>query len=111
MRWTDALGLYNVSDDELYRLSRCRAAQVYEHCILTRRIFRSDSRRIASLSSNATLVRAVPVVSRTWREANAVLSSFSHAEYELVAVSPVRSAEADTLVNKGAGAVWDSRTH
>jgi hypothetical protein len=119
MRWTDALALYNLdtvrSDfardklrrgealphpdfDRDYRLVRCRAAQLFEHCILARRIFRTDGRRIAKLSTKTSVVRSAPVVSNNWRQANTALSSFSQAEFEMVTAPPVRSVEAGDLI-------------
>jgi hypothetical protein len=121
MRWTDALALYNLDtvrtdfardrlrrgvplphpdSDEEYRFARCRAAQLFEHCILTRRLFRTDARRIARLSTRTTLVQSAPVFSRSWREANQVLNSFAQAEFEMVTAPPVRSVEASDLVRR-----------
>jgi hypothetical protein len=119
VRWSDALALYNLDTvrsqygrdllrqgkplphpdfDEDYRFLRCRAAQLFEHNILTRRIFRTDSQRIARLTTRANLIRSAPVVSKNWREANRVLSEFSAAEFEMVSAPPVQSVEADELV-------------
>ena len=118
MRSTDALALYNLDVvqtesardrlrrgvrlhpdlDQNYRLARCRAAQLFEHCIITRRILRTDNRRISRLSTKSRLIRSAPVVSGNWRRANAVLSAFSQAELEMVTAPPVRSVEAEELV-------------
>jgi hypothetical protein len=117
IRWTDALALYNLDtatetyrnnirpgemlpyrqDD--YRLAHCRAAQLFEHCILARRIFRTDGEQIGALSSKIRLFTSFPVISRNWYRANAVLSAFSQAELEMVVAPPVRSVEAGELVD------------
>jgi hypothetical protein len=81
-----------------YRLLRCRAAQLFEHCLLARRIFRTYGRRISIQSTKTGLVRSAPVVTPGWRQANTVLSSFSQAEFELVVAPPVRTVEAGDLV-------------
>ena len=117
IRWTDALALYNLdtareayrdkirpgetlpSSQDDYRLARCRAAQLFEHCILARRIFRTDGKQIGALSSTIRLATSFPVISRNWNKANAVLSAFSQAELEMVVTPPVRSVEAGELVD------------
>jgi hypothetical protein len=116
-RWTDALALYNLdtareadrdnirpgetlpSRQDDYRLARCRAAQLFEHCILARRLFRTDGEQIGALSSTIRLATSFPVISRNWNRANAVLSAFSQAELEMVVTPPVRSVEASELVD------------
>jgi hypothetical protein len=117
IRWTDALALYNLDtageayrdsvrpgktlpyhkDD--YRLAHCRAAQLFEHCVLARRTFRTDGEQIAELSSKIRLFTSFPVVSKNWFRANAVLTAFSQAELEMVVTPPVRSVEAEELVD------------
>jgi hypothetical protein len=97
MRWTDALALYGAEAGDDYEVAKLRAAQLFEHCILARRLFRSDARDIAELSSRAGIL-TVPVVSKGWRHANAVLVGFSRAELELVTAPPVASVEAQLLV-------------
>jgi hypothetical protein len=98
MRWTDGLALYDrtVNDDD-YRNARCRAAQLFEHCILARRIFRTDGEKIARLSSSQNFFVSFP-----WRfaEANRALSTFSSAEYEMVISPPVGFVEAEELVDQ-----------
>jgi hypothetical protein len=105
MRWTDALALYNVplndpKAEERYRRTRCRAAQLFEHCILTRRIFRRDSEQISDFSTKVRFFRSLPLLSPNWSKANQVLSAFSRAEYEMVLDPPVQSVEAEELVDK-----------
>lgn len=104
IRWTDALALYNLNtihdNEDDYRLARCRAAQLFEHCILARRIFRTDGEQIAELSNKIRLVTSFPVFSKNWSEANNVLSAFSQAELEMVVAPPVRSVEAGDLVRQ-----------
>jgi hypothetical protein len=87
------------SDLDDYRLAHCRAAQLFEHCILARRIFRTDGERIGALSSTIRLATSFPLISRNWNRANAVLSAFSQAELEMVIAPPVRSVEAGELVD------------
>ena len=100
MRWTEALALYDMSTDEVtYKLTLFRAAQLFEHCILTRRIFRTDGEQIADLSPKVRFFTSVPAVSPNWSKANKVLSAFSRAESDMVG-SPVQSVEAEELVNK-----------
>ena len=98
MRWTDALALYdrNVVDND-YRNARCRAAQVFEHCVLARRMFRTDSENIAQLLSNRGFFISFP-----WKfmGANRALSAFSNAEYEMVISPPAGFVEAEELVDK-----------
>ncbi len=105
MRWTEALALYNVPLDdpeaeERYRRTRCRVAQLFEHCILTRRIFRTDSEQISDFSTKVRFFRSLPLLSPNWSKANQVLSAFSRAEYEMVLDPPVQSVEAEELVGK-----------
>jgi hypothetical protein len=100
IRWTDALAIYNLDmpDQDDYSLARCRAAQLFEYCILARRIFLTDREQIGTLSNAIRLATSLPVVSRNWNRANAVLSEFSRAELEMVIAPPVRSVEAGELV-------------
>jgi hypothetical protein len=84
--------------DKDYRLHRNRAAQLFEHCVLARRIFRTYGQQIATLSTRTGIVRSAPVVSHSWRRANAVLSSFNEAELDFVVSVPIRSIEAGELV-------------
>jgi len=98
MRWTDALVLYDKTvSDEVYRQARCRAAQLFEHCILARRIFRTDSEKIARLSNSKSFFISFP---RKFPQANRALSSFANAEYEMVTAPPVGFVEAEELVGR-----------
>jgi hypothetical protein len=117
IRWTDALAIYNLDTvaeaarndfqpaktlppgQDNYSLARCRAAQLFEHCILTRRIFRTDGKQIETLSRTTRMATSFPVVSKNWNRANDVLSAFSQAELEMVVAPPVRSVEASELVD------------
>jgi hypothetical protein len=99
MRWTDALALYDKHAGSDYEIAKLRAAQLFEYCILARRLFRGEARRIAELSTHVGL-HTVPVVSAGWRDANAVLVAFTQAEFELVTAPPVASVEAQLLVHK-----------
>jgi hypothetical protein len=99
MQWTDALALYSADAGDDYEFAKLRAAQLFEYCILARRLFRSDARNIAELSSGVGL-RTLPVVSKGWRDANAVLVAFTQAEFELVTAPPVASVEAQRLIDR-----------
>jgi hypothetical protein len=99
MWWTDALALYSAEAGNDYELAKLRAAQLFEYCILARRLFRSDARSIAELSTRVGL-RTVPMASKGWRDANAVLVAFTQAEFELVTAPPVASVEAQRLVDR-----------
>jgi len=98
MRWTDALALYRVVDPGTYQLTKLRAAQLFEYCVLTRRLFRSEARRVARRSRQVG-AQTVPIVAPGWREANRLLVAFTQAELELVTAPPVASVEAQRLVD------------
>jgi hypothetical protein len=99
MRWTDALALYAEQAGDEYEIARLRAAQLFEYCILARRLFRSDARRIAELSGHVGLL-TLPVVSKGWRDGNAILVAFTQAEFELVTAPPAASVEAQQLLDQ-----------
>ena len=99
LQWTDALALYSAEAGDDYELAKLRAAQLFEYCILARRLFRSDAGSIAELSTRVGL-RTLPVVSKGWRDANAVLVAFTQAEFELVTAPPVASVEAQRLLDR-----------
>lgn len=98
MRWTDALALYRLVDTHKYQVTKLRAAQLFEYCILSRRLFRSEARQVARRSRQVG-VQTVPVVAPGWREANRLLVAFTQAELELVTAPPVASVEAQRLVH------------
>ena len=101
MTWTDALAVYSSEgcNDDHYQLAMCRAAQLFEYCILVRRLFRSEAGRAAKLFQRVKWWLPPPVSSAYWK-ANGLLEAFTQAELDLVTAPPVDSVEARRLVDQ-----------
>jgi hypothetical protein len=99
LRWTDALGLYANFDPDTREYTIARAVQLYEICVLVRRILRSASSDITELSTGLTALHA-PIASRRWRRSNAVLTKFTDTELNYLVSPPVRSVEGEVLLRK-----------
>ena len=93
IRWTDVLALYDRRVDEREQvLTMLRAVQLYETCILARRVFRNLSQEADSLSSRLFLPFPWPV--------KRILTSFQLAEKQLVVGPPVQSVEAERILRE-----------
>ena len=101
MTSTDALAVYSSGDltEENYQRAMYRAAQLFEHCILVRRLLRNEAGRASKLFRRVGW-RSVPVVASVERQANSLLDEVTRAELDLVKASPVRSGEAQRLVDQ-----------
>ena len=100
LRWTDALGLYGANiDPDTREYTIARAVQLYEICVLVRRILRSASSEITELSTGLTALY-VPIFSDRWRRSNAVLTKFTDTELHYLVSPPVRSVEGEVLLRK-----------
>jgi hypothetical protein len=103
LRWTDALGLYGENIDPETRENTiantiARAVQLYEICVLVRRILRSASSEITKLSTGLTALH--PRSYARWRRSNAVLTKFTDTELNYLVAPPVRSVEGEVLLKR-----------
>lgn len=95
LSWTDALGVYSdVVDENDYELTFMRALQLFEMCIVIRRIFRSLEEDIDRLIPSITLLSPRP-----WA-VNRILQRFKSAERHFVISPPVASVEAGRLLTE-----------
>jgi hypothetical protein len=110
MRWTDALGVYSKSIDRIdpdridsdTRIKTiARAVQLFEICVLVRRILRNASQDISTLSASLTFLNAYPFSSNS-RLANQLLAQFTTTELQYLVSPPVRSVEAEWLIHQAA---------
>ncbi|BAY66946.1 hypothetical protein H6G41_23950 [Tolypothrix sp. FACHB-123] len=93
IRWTDALAVYsNYIKDNEYELSLFRAAQIFETCILLRRVFKNISAKSEKISSSLSVINPNP-----WA-VNKLQSSFSRLERNFVIAPPISSVEAEGLL-------------
>jgi hypothetical protein len=102
LRWTDALGIYRESIDSCTRIRTiARAVQLLEICILVRTILRNASQEISELSTGLTTLTP-PVISSSSRQANRLLAQFTTTELQYLVSPPVRSVEAERLIQEAA---------
>jgi len=89
--WTDVLGVYsrNVSEEEQEK-TMLRGVQVFENCILVRRLLRNLSEQADRLSSRLT-------VPRPWA-VNRISQSFLQIERQMIVAPPVQSVESERLL-------------
>jgi|SRR5512147_163468 hypothetical protein len=95
LSWTDALGVYGSDvDEQTYEWTFMRALQLFETCIVIRRIFLSLGSDIDRLVRGITL--ATP---RPWK-VNGTLQAFKTAERRFLIAPPVQSVEAERLLSE-----------
>jgi hypothetical protein len=95
LTWTDALGVYDETvDDHTYELTFMRALQVFEACIVVRRILKSLEHDIDQLLPRLTILRPHP-----W-QVNRLQQRFKDAERELIVSPPIGSVEAELLLGE-----------
>ncbi|BAY76610.1 hypothetical protein NIES25_30630 [Nostoc linckia NIES-25] len=93
IRWTDALAVYSrYIDDRQYEIALCRAIQIFETCILLRRLFKNISAKSEKISSSLSVINPNP-----WA-VNKLQSSFSRLERNFVVSPPIISVEAERLL-------------
>jgi hypothetical protein len=93
IRWTDVLALYARTVDEREQvLTMLRAVQLYETCILARRIFRNLSEEADAKSSRLFLPFPWSVTR--------ILNSFQWAERQFVVAPPVQSVESERILKE-----------
>jgi hypothetical protein len=93
IRWTDALAVYTNRLDECeYELALCRAVQLFENCILLRRLLDNADERMAEVSPTLALYRPRP-----WA-VQQILQSVRDFESQFVDSPPTQSLEADRLL-------------
>lgn len=99
MRWTDVLAVYDgrVGDEDQEK-TMLRAVQIYETCILARRILRNLSDEADRLSSRLSR-SLVPI---PW-EVDRVTRQFLRVESQLIVAPPVQSVEAERLLRAAYG--------
>jgi hypothetical protein len=92
MRWTDVLAVYGERvGDEDQEKTMLRAVQVYETCILVRRILRNLADEADRLSSRLSRLPVPWVVDRVSRQ-------FLRIESQFIVAPPVQSVEAERLL-------------
>jgi hypothetical protein len=93
VRWTDALAVYGNSVDELqYEQTLFRAVQLFENCILLRRLLDNIDNRVQKVSSTLSFYRPRP-----WAVQKA-LQSVREFQREFVDAPPIWSLEASRLL-------------
>jgi len=93
VRWTDALAVYSnsVSESE-YEKTLCRAVQLFENCIILRRLLDNADHRVAHISSTLSFYRPRP-----WA-VQKVLQSVRDFQRQFVDAPPIWSLEASRLL-------------
>lgn len=96
VRWTDVLAVYGeqVGDNEQEK-TMLRAVQIYETCILVRRLLRN-------LSDDADRLSSRLLVSVPWA-VDRITRSFLQVESQLVVAPPVQSVESERLLRAAYG--------
>lgn len=93
IRWTEALAVYSCDiDDDKYENSLFRAVQVFELCILVRRLFRKISKKAEDMMPRLSMF-----FPRPW-SVNGILNSLSTAEETFILSPPISSVEAERLL-------------
>jgi len=93
LRWTDALAVYSNSVDESeYEKTLFRAVQLFENCIILRRLLDNADRRVEEISSTLSFYRPRP-----WA-VQKVLQSVRDFQRQFVDAPPIWSLEAARLL-------------
>ncbi len=93
VRWTDALAVYSDSVDESeYEKTLFRAVQLFENCIILRRLLDNADRRVEEISSTLSFYRPRP-----WA-VQKVLQSVRDFQCQFVDAPPIWSLEASRLL-------------
>ncbi len=93
IRWTEAVGIYGQDVEQAtYERTLFRGVQLFEICILIRRLLNNINRRVDALAPSITAFRPRP-----W-EVNKVLQRFRSLERSFLVVPPVASVEAERLL-------------
>ena len=93
VRWTDALAVYSNSVDESeYEKTLFRAVQLFENCIILRRLLDNADRRVEEISSTVSFYRPSP-----WA-VQKVLQSVRDFQRHFVDAPPIWSLEASRLL-------------
>jgi hypothetical protein len=94
VRWTDALAVYSNSVDESqYERTLFRAVQLFENCIILRRLLDDADRRAEEISSTLSFYRPRP-----WA-VQKVLQSVRDFQRQFVDAPPILSLEASRLLD------------
>lgn len=93
VRWTDALAVYsNTVDESEYEKTLLRAVQLFENCIILRRLLDNADRRVEEVSSTLSFYRPRP-----WA-VQKVLQSVRDFQRQFVDAPPIWSLEASRLL-------------
>ena len=93
VRWTDALAVYSNSVDESeYEKTLFRAVQLFENCIILRRLLDNADRRVGEISSTLSFYRPRP-----WA-VQKVLQSVRDFQRQFVDAPPTLSLEGSRLL-------------
>jgi hypothetical protein len=93
LRWTEGLGVYGSNiDEKMYEQSLFRAVQIFETCIVARRLLRNTTKNVDDLSSRLSVVTPRP-----WA-VNRLLQAFLQIQRVLVSGPPVQSVEGERLL-------------
>jgi len=93
VRWTDALAVYSNSVDQSeYEKTLFRAVQLFENCIILRRLLDNADRRVEEISSSLSFYRPRP-----WA-VQKVLQSVRDFQRQFVDAPPIWSLEASRLL-------------
>lgn len=93
VRWTDALAIYSNSVDEShYEKTLFRAVQLFENCIILRRLLDNADHRVDEISSTLSFYRPRP-----WA-VQKVLESVRDFQRQFVDAPPIWSLEASRLL-------------
>jgi len=101
LRWTEGLGVYasNIDEDmdekyneKMYEKSLFRAVQIFEICILVRRLLRNITETADDLSGRLSMVIPRPFA------VNRLSQTFLEVQRVLVSGPPVQSVEAERLL-------------
>jgi hypothetical protein len=93
IRWTEALGVYsNTIDDDTYEKTLFRAVQIFETCVVVRRMLNNINKKINDTSASLSLINPRP-----WT-VNNILQSFKDVERSLIVSPPIRSVEGGRLL-------------
>jgi hypothetical protein len=92
IRWTEAMGLYDHSiDQQQYELTLFRAVQLFEICIMLRRLLNNVNKNVERISSTLALLP------RPWA-VQGVLDSVQELKHSFVESPPLWSVEAGRLL-------------
>lgn len=92
LRWTEGLGVYGNIEEEKYEKTLFRAVQIFETCILVRRLLRNITKSANDLSGRLSVVTPRP-----WA-VNRLLEAFLQIQRVLVTGPPVQSVEGERLL-------------